>query len=163
MKVILWSIRTFWYKGFGEKQWKMTSLENQWKNQVKKRRLSWKNSSPGPTPEFSEKCLLCIWRLIWSRYDIKWFIYDIILNIQHIKGPIKNWYEISHLLGSSISVFLSECVVLPGKYIIFVHNKGPPGTIPRIPRIPRSVVKWNLARSSPNPKGGTPKGSTTGE
>ena len=27
VKLILWSIRTFWYKGFLEKQWKMTSLK----------------------------------------------------------------------------------------------------------------------------------------
>ena len=51
--------------------------------------LSLKNSSPGSKAVFSEKFVFGIWRLILSRYDIKRYIYNIILNIQHIKGLIK--------------------------------------------------------------------------
>ena len=55
----------------------------------KKRCVSCKNSSPGSKAYFSKKFVFGIWRLMLSRYDIKWYIYDIILNIVYIKGPIK--------------------------------------------------------------------------
>ena len=56
-----------------------------WQNLRKKGRV-WrkglhlvKNSSPGSKADFSEKFSFGIWRLILSRFDIKWCIYDIIL------------------------------------------------------------------------------------
>ena len=45
----------------------------------------------GLKSDFSKK-ILGDWRLISSRYDIKWFVYDIISNIQYIKRHIKNMY-----------------------------------------------------------------------
>ena len=49
-------------KGFGK---------NHGNNEFEKRPLSCKNNSPGSKADFSEKFLLGVWRLIWSRYDIK--------------------------------------------------------------------------------------------
>ena len=43
--------------------------------------VSVKISSPSSKADFSEKCLLGIWRLILSRYNIKLNIYRIILNV----------------------------------------------------------------------------------
>ena len=40
--------------------------------------LSLKISNPDSKADFSEKCLLGIWNLILSRYDIILYIYDII-------------------------------------------------------------------------------------
>ena len=61
--MILWSIRTFWYKG---------SAEIEETNQVRnKHAISLKNSSPDSKADFSEKFVFGIWRLIFGRYDIK--------------------------------------------------------------------------------------------
>ena len=60
---MVWSLRTFWYKGLAKKKGKMTSSK-----QVS---VSVKNSSPGSKADFPETFLLGIWRLILSRYDIK--------------------------------------------------------------------------------------------
>ena len=61
VKMILWSIRTFWYRG---------SAENQKNDKFQKRAISFKNSSPDLKADFSEKSLFGISRLILSRYDV---------------------------------------------------------------------------------------------
>ena len=63
MKIIRWSIRTFWYKGLAKKKQKIKF--------EKKAALSLKNRGPGSKAGFSEKVLFGIWRLILSRYNIK--------------------------------------------------------------------------------------------
>ena len=44
-------------------------------------------------------------RSILSSCDIKWPTYDIILNIQYVKGHIKNRYKITHLLNLLYRIF----------------------------------------------------------
>ena len=84
----------------------------------KKKPLTCNNSSPGSKADFSETFLFGIWKVIVSRYNIKLRIYDIILIIYYMKGPIKNRYEINHLLNSIISDILLEYVVFILKYAI---------------------------------------------
>ena len=71
MKVILWSIRTFWYKGLAK---------NNEKNRVLKKVCFLKNNSSDGKAK-KKKFLYGVWGLILSRYDIKWSIYDIRSNI----------------------------------------------------------------------------------
>ena len=59
-EMVLWSIRTFWYKG---------SAENKENGKFEKK-LYLKNCSPGSKADFSEKSKFGIWKLILSRYDI---------------------------------------------------------------------------------------------
>ena len=67
VKMILLSIRTFWYKG---------STENKEKWEVQKMRavLTLKNSSQDSQADLSEKFIIAIWRLILR-------VWHIILNI----------------------------------------------------------------------------------
>ena len=65
VKMILWSIHTFWYKGSSGKK------EN---DKFEKRALSLKNSSPDSKADFSKKVLFLVWRLILSAWRIKWHI-----------------------------------------------------------------------------------------
>ena len=65
------------YAHYGIRVWQKTMK----KVKFEKKAVSWKNSSPGSKADFSEKSLFGIWRLILGRYDIKWYIYDIILII----------------------------------------------------------------------------------
>ena len=53
------------------------------------RPLSCKISSP---EGWLKKKTFGVWRLRLSRYDIKLYMYHIILNIQYIKGPVYNRY-----------------------------------------------------------------------
>ena len=70
--MLLWSIRTFWYKG---------SAENGKNDQFEKNVMSLKNSSPGSKADFSEKSKFGVWRLILSRYAMVLVRYDIISSI----------------------------------------------------------------------------------
>ena len=72
MKVILWSIRTFWYKGLAK--------YNE-KSRVLKKGLFLEKIIVGTEKPKKKKFLYGVWGLISSRYDIKWSIYDIISNI----------------------------------------------------------------------------------
>ena len=62
MKVSLWSIRTFWYKGLAK---------TKMKNDEFGKCLSVKNNSPGSKADFPKKTSFGIWMLISSEYDIK--------------------------------------------------------------------------------------------
>ena len=59
--MILWSIRTFWYKG---------SAENKGKQHVRKKSISLKNSSLKLKVIFSQKLRYDVNMLILVRYDI---------------------------------------------------------------------------------------------
>ena len=61
VKVILWSIRTLWYKGWAG---------NNEKWLVRKKALSLETSSPDSKAAFSGKLELGIWGMILVRYDI---------------------------------------------------------------------------------------------
>ena len=60
-EMILWSIRTFWYKG---------SAENKENDKFEKRATSLKIGSPDSKADFSEKSLFGSWRSTLVRYDI---------------------------------------------------------------------------------------------
>ena len=69
VKVILWSMRFFWYKGLAKIRKK---IEFEKRVFLEKIIVGMKKL---------KKVLFGVWRLISSRYDIKGIIYDIISNI----------------------------------------------------------------------------------
>ena len=79
VKMILWSIRTFWYKG---------SAENKGNWQVRKKGYISQNSSPDSKADFSKQSILGVWSLILRRYVTTLNLYNLTLNIQYIKWHI---------------------------------------------------------------------------
>ena len=102
MKVILYSIRTFWYKGLAK-----ISEKIEFKNMC----VYW-NIIVGTEKLKKKKVLFCIWKLILGRNDIKWPIYDIISNIQYIKRHIKH----RSFIITIISNFLLKYIVFLAKW-----------------------------------------------
>ena len=116
-KMILSSIRTFWYKG-------LTEIDDKW--QVRKKKRFSETSQARFEGWFFGK--VCSWfvgyniqqiqcKVIYLWYNIEYSIYK--------KSHIKNGYKISLLLESIISNFLSEYVVFLLEYMVGVMICGP--------------------------------------
>ena len=140
MKVILWSIRTFWYKG-------LAKIKEKWR--ARKKGLYSEKIIARTEKRFSTKGSKNQW--IWHFYNVFRSansiqiqpIIQILINKRKPGKQIWIWFEISHILFIYCPAYSTATTVWPGLAACIRKAAGPGEVARRLPSVTRG--EWFLS------------------